>query len=123
MKECVCYIANDDTTFKDEEECLEYEQGLMLKKYERDIHMWDDGFRPISITDPQALDKVFYLTCDTAEAVEIVDQWFDYMGYDSPFSDDDKCAGRRYYYQDCDAWYDADDFIEKAHEMAKIFGV
>lgn len=68
MIECVCYIADDGTAFEDEDECIDYERGLMLKKYEHDIHMWDDNFQPIPITDPQPLDKVYYLTCDTAEA-------------------------------------------------------
>lgn len=39
MIERVSYIADDGTDFEDEDECLEYECTLMLKKYERDIHM------------------------------------------------------------------------------------
>lgn len=126
MIECVCYIADDGTTFEDEDECLEYERTLMLKKYEHDIHMWDSEFQPIPITDSQALDKVYYLTCDTADAVEVVNAWFDDMGYTSPFKGDEcfgALAGRHYYYQDNDEWYEADDLIDKARGMMKIFGV
>lgn len=126
MIECVCYIADDGTTFKDEDECIYYERTLMLKKYEHDIHMWDDNFQPISITDPQPLDKVYYLTCDTAEAVEVMNDWFEYMGYSNPFEGDKsfaEMAGRHYYWQDNDEWYEADDLIEKVSGMMKIFGV
>lgn len=79
MIERVSYIADDGTTFEDEDECIDYERGLMLKKYEHDIHMWNCEFQPIPITDSQALDKVYYLTCDTAEAVEVMDNWFEYI--------------------------------------------
>lgn len=126
MIERVSYIADDGTAFEDEDERLEYEHILMLKKYERDIHMWDSEFQPISITDSQVLDKVYYLTCDTAEAVEVMDNWFEYMGYSSPFERDKsfaEMAGHHYYYQDNDEWYEADDLIEKARRMMKIFGV
>ena len=51
MIERVSYIADDGTAFEDEDECLEYERTLMLKKYEHDIHMWDSEFQPIPITD------------------------------------------------------------------------
>ena len=126
MIERVSYIADDGTAFEDEDECLKYERTLMLKKYERDIHMWDSEFQHIPITDSQALDKVYYLTCDTAEAVEIMHNWFEYMGYSSPFEGDKRfaeMAGHHYYYQDNDEWYEADDLIEKARGMMKIFGV
>ena len=126
MIECVCYVADDGTTFKDEDECLGYERGLTLKKYEHDIHMWDDNFQPIPVTDSQALDKVHYLTCDTADAVETMSDWFEYMGYGNPFGGNEcfaAMAGRHYYYQDSDDWYEADDLIEKARGMMKIFGV
>lgn len=126
MIERVSYIADDGTTFENEYECLEYERTLMLKKYERDIHMWNCEFQPIPITDSQALDKVYYLTCDTAEAVEIMHNWFEDMGYSSPFEGDESfyaMAGRQYYYMDNDQWYEADDLIEKARGMMKIFGV
>lgn len=126
MIERVSYIADDGTTFEDEDECLEYERTLMLKKYEHDIHMWDCEFQPIPITDSQALDKVYYLTCDTAEAVEVMHNWFEYMGYSSPFEGNESfyaMAGRQYYYMDNDQWYEADDLIEKARGMMKIFGV
>lgn len=125
MIECTCYIADDGTTFKDEDECCAYERSLELKKYERDIHMWDENFKPLPVTDEKALDKVYYLTCDTADAVEVMHEWFDYMGYNSPFDIDDACfaalAGRHYYYQDNDDWYEADDLIEKARGMMRIF--
>ena len=126
MIERVSYIADDGTTFEDEDECLEYERTLMLKKYEHDIHMWDSEFQPIPITDSQALDKVYYLTCDTAEAVEVMHNWFEYMGYSSPFKGDKgfaEMAGRHYYWQDDDEWHEADYFIEKVRGMMKIFGV
>ena len=126
MIERVSYIADDGTAFEDEDECLEYERTLMLKKYERDIHMWDSEFQPILITDSQALDKVYYLTCDTAEAVEVMNNWFEYMGYPSPFEGDKgfaEMAGRHYYWQDDDEWHEADYFIEKVRGMMKIFGV
>lgn len=126
MIERVSYIADDGTTFEDEVECIDYERGLMLKKYERDIHMWNCEFQPIPITDSQALDKVYYLTCDTAEAVEVMYNWFEDMGYSNPFEGDESfaaMAGRHYYYLDDDKWYEADDLIEKARGMMKIFGV
>lgn len=126
MIERVSYIADDGTTFEDEDECIDYERGLMLKKYEHDIHMWDCEFQPIPITDSQALDKVCYLTCDTAEAVEVMHNWFEYLGFSSPFEGDESfyaMAGRQYYYMDNDQWYEADDLIEKARGMMKIFGV
>lgn len=126
MIECVCYIADDGTTFKDEDECRDYERMLELKKYERNIHMWDSSFQPIPVSDPDAIDKVYYLTCDTADAVEVMNAWFDDMGYSNPFEGDecfDALAGRHYYYQDNDDWYEADDLIEKARGMMKIFGV
>lgn len=126
MIERVSYIADDGTTFEDEDECIDYERGLMLKKYEHDIHMWDSEFQPISITDSRALDKVYYLTCDTAEAVEVMHNWFEYMGYSSPFEGDKgfaEMAGRHYYWQDDDEWHEADYFIEKVRGMMKIFGV
>lgn len=54
MIECVCYIADDGTTFKDEDDCIDYERGLMLKKYEHDIHVWGDNFQPIPrLTGPK----------------------------------------------------------------------
>ena len=127
MIERVSYIADDGTVFEDEDECIDYERGFMLKKYEHDIHMWDCEFQPIPITDSQALDKVDYLTCDTAEAVEVMNNWFEYMGYSSPFKGNESfaaMAGRQYYYyMDNDKWYEADDLIEKARGMMKIFGV
>jgi hypothetical protein len=126
MIERVSYIADDGTAFEDEDECIDYERGLMLKKYEHDIHMWNCEFQPIPITDSQALDKVYYLTCDTAEAVEAMHNWFEYMGYSSPFEGDESfvaMAGCQYYYMDNDKWYEADDLIEKARGMMKIFGV
>lgn len=126
MIERVSYIADDGTTFEEEDECLEYERTLMLKKYERDIHMWDSEFQPIPITDSRALDKVYYLACDTAEAVEVMNNWFEYMGYPSPFESDKgfaEMAGRHYYWQDDDEWHEADYFIEKVRGMMKIFGV
>lgn len=126
MIERVSYIADDGTTFEDEDECLEYERTLMLKKYEHDIHMWDNEFQPIPITDPKALDKIYYLTCDTAEAVEVMNNWFEYMGYSSPFEGGNsfaEMAGCHYYWQDNDKWYEADNLIEKVSGMMKIFGV
>lgn len=126
MIERVSYIADDGTAFEDEDECLEYEHGLILKKYEHDIHMWDNEFQPIPITDSKALDKVYYLTCDTAEAVEVMNDWFEYLCYSSPFEGDKsfaEMAGRHYYWQDNDEWYEADDLIEKVSGMMKIFGV
>lgn len=126
MIECVSYIADDGTVFEDEYECLEYERTLILKKCEHDIHMWDNEFQPIPITDSQALDKVYYLTCDTAEAVEAMNDWFEHMGYSSPFEGNKSfadMAGRHYYWQDNDEWYEADNLIEKVSGMMKIFGV
>ena len=127
MIEQVWYIADDGTTFKDGDECSKYEFDLVLKKHEHDIHMWDDNFQPISITDPQALDKVYYLTCDTVDAVETMNDWFESIGYPSPFGGDESFAamiGRHYYYQDDnDNWYEADKLMEKAQKMIKIFGV
>lgn len=126
MIERVSYIADDGTAFEDEDECIDYERGLMLKKYEHDIRMWDSEFQPIPITDSRALDKVYYLTCDTAEAVEVMNNWFEYMGYPSPFEGDKgfaEMAGRHYYWQDDDEWHEADYFIEKVRGMMKIFGV
>lgn len=126
MIECVCYIADDGTAFEDEDECLEYERTLILKKYEHDIHMWDNEFQPIPITDPKALDKIYYLTCDTAEAVEVMSDWFEYMCYSNPFEGGNsfaEMAGCHYYWQDNDEWYKADDLIEKVSGMMKIFGV
>lgn len=126
MIERVSYIADDGTAFEDEDECYEYERTLMLKKYEHDIHMWNCEFQPIPITDSQALDKAYYLTCDTAEAVEVMHNWFEYIGYSSPFEGNESfyaMAGRHYYYLDNDKWYEADDLIEKARGMMKIFGV
>ena len=126
MIERVSYIADDGTVFEDEYECLEYERTLILKKCEHDIHMWDNEFQPIPITDSQALDKVYYLTCDTAEAVEAMNDWFEHMGYSSPFEGNKSfadMAGRHYYWQDNDEWSEADDLIEKMSGMMKIFGV
>lgn len=126
MIERVSYIADDGTAFEDEDECIDYERGLMLKKYEHDIHMWNSEFQPIPITDSQALDKIYYLTCDTAGAVEVMDNWFENMGYSSPFEDNKNFTakvGHHYYYQDNDDWYEADDLIEKVRGMMKIFGV
>ena len=37
-------------------------------------------------------------------------------------NDEDKKAGRHYYYQD-NKWYEADKLIDKARKMMKIFGV
>lgn len=123
----ISYIANDGTAFKNASECLEYEFSLILKKYEHGIHMWDCNFQPIPITDSQALEKIYYLTCDTANAVKTMNNWFESMGYSSPFSDDKNFAamiGHHYYYQDDNhTWYDADELIEKAQKMRKIFGV
>lgn len=124
MIECTCYIADDGTTFKDEDECRDYERSLEIKKYERDIHMWDEHFQPIDATDATALDKVYYLTCDTADAVAVMEAWFESVGYESPFDCDvdySYAAGRHYYYVDNDDWYEADDLIEKARGMMKIF--
>ena len=121
----ICYIAYDGTTFEDENECYKYERGLMLKKCEHNIHMWDYNFQPISITDSQVLDKVFYLTCDTADAVKIISNWFEDMHCSSPFDgyiDYSYAVGRHYYYQD-NKWYEADKLIDKARKMMKIFGV
>ena len=121
----ISYIADDGTTFEDENECYKYERGLMLKKCERNIHMWDYNFQPISITGSQVLDKVFYLTCDTADAVKIISKWFEDMHCSSPFdgyTDYSYAAGRHYYYQD-NKWYEADKLIDKARKMMKIFGV
>lgn len=121
----VYYIADDGTTFEDKDECYKYERNLMLKKCERDIHMWDYNFQPIPITDPQTLDRVFYLTCDTADAVKIISHWFEDMHCSSPFDgyiDYSYAIGRHYYYQD-NKWYEADKLIEKARKMTKIFGV
>lgn len=126
MIERVSYIADDGTAFEDEDECLEYERALMLKKYEHDIHMWDNEFQPIPITDSKALDKVYYLTCDTAEAVEVMNDWFEHMDYSSPFEGGNsfaEMAGCHYYWQDNDEWCEADDLIEKVSGMMKIFGV
>lgn len=126
MIERVSYVADDGTAFEDEDECIDYERGLMLKKYEHDIHMWDDNFQPIPITDSKALDKVYYLTCDTAEAVKVMNDWFEYMCYSSPFEGGNsfaEMAGYHYYWQDNDEWYEADDLIEKVSGMMKIFGV
>ena len=117
----ICYIADDGTTFEDENECYKYERGLI----ERDIHMWDYNFQPIPITGSQVLDKVFYLTCDTAEAVKIISNWFEDMHCSSPFdgyTDYSYAAGRHYYYQD-NKWYEADKLIDKAQKMKEIFGV
>lgn len=122
----VSYVADDGTVFEDEDDCIDYERGLMLKKYEHDIHMWDDNFQLIPITDSLALDKVYYLTCDTAEAAAVMHEWFEDMGYSSPLDghvDYNYAAGRHYYYQDNDCWYEADDLIEKVRRMMKIFGV
>lgn len=121
----ICYIADDGTTFEDENECYKYERGLMLKKCERNIHMWDYNFQPISITGPQALDNVFYITCDTADAVKIISNWFEDMHCSSPFdgyTDYSYAAGRHYYYQD-NKWHEADKLIDKARKMKEIFGV
>ena len=121
----ICYIADDGTTFEDENECYKYERGLMLEKCERNIHMWDYNFQPISITKPHVLDKVSYLTCDTVDAVKIIKNWFEDMHCSSPF---DGCidyfyaAGRHYCYQD-NKWYEADKLIDKARKMMEIFGV
>lgn len=126
MIECVCYIADDGTTFKDEDECYAYERSLELKKHEHDIHMWDGNFKPIPLTDPDLLDKVYYLTCDTAEAVETVFNLFEYMGYSNPYDGKEsfsELAGRRYYYQENDCWYEADELIERVRGMMKIFDV
>ena len=127
MIEQVSYIANDGTAFKNADECQEYEFNLILKKHEYAIHMWDCNFQPIPITDSQALDKIHYLTCDTADAVETMNNWFESMGYSSPFGGDESFAamiGHHYYYQDDnDTWYDADELMEKAQKMMKIFGV
>lgn len=126
MIERVSYIADDGTAFEDEDECIDYECTLMLKKYEHDIHMWDNEFQPIPITDPKALDKIYYLTCDTAEAVEVMNDWFEYMCYSSPFEGGNsfaEMAGCHYYWQDNDEWYEANDLIEKVSGMMKIFGV
>lgn len=126
MIERVSYIADDGTVFEDEYECLEYERTLILKKCEHDIHMWDNEFQPIPIADSKALDKVYYLTCDTAEAVEAMNDWFEHMGYSSPFEGNKSfadMAGRHYYWQDNDEWYEADNLIEKVSGMMKIFGV
>ena len=125
MTKHICYIADDGTTFEDENECYKYERGLMLKKCERNIHMWDYNFQPISITGPQALDNVFYITCDTADAVKIISNWFEDMRCSSPFdgyTDYSYAAGRHYYYQD-NKWYEADKLIDKALKMKVIFGV
>ena len=125
MTKHICYIADDGTTFEDENECYKYERGLMLKKCEHNIHMWDYNFQPISITGPQALDNVFYLTCDTADAVKIISNWFEDMHCSSPFDgyiDYSYAAGRHYYYQD-NKWYEADKLIDKAQKMKEIFGV
>lgn len=121
----VYYIADDGTTFEDEDECYKYERDLVLKKCERDIHMWDCNFQPISITDPQALDKVFYLTCDTVDAVDIMSDWFEDMHCSSPFNgciDYSYATSRHYYYQD-NKWHEADELIEKVRKMIKIFRV
>lgn len=126
MIERVSYIADDGTAFEDEDECIDYERGLILKKYEHDIHMWDDNFQLIPITDSLALDKVYYLTCDTAEAAAVMHEWFEDMRYSSPFEGNKsfaEMAGRHYYWQDNDEWYEADDLIEKVRGMMKIFGV
>lgn len=126
MIERVFYIADDGTAFEDEDECIDYERTPMLKKYEHDIHMWDNEFQPIPITDPKALDKIYYLTCDTAEAVEVMNDWFEYMCYSSPFEGGNsfaEMAGCHYYWQDNDEWYEANDLIEKVSGMMKIFGV
>ena len=126
MIEHVYYVADDGTTFEYADECREYERGLMLKKYERDIHMWDNKFQPIPITDSKALDKVCYLTCDTAEAVKTMHNWFEDMGYSSPLDahvDYSYAVGRHYYFQDDGGWYEADKLIEQVRGMMKIFGV
>lgn len=121
----ICYIADDGTTFEDENECYKYERGLMLKKCERNIHMWDYNFQPISITKSHVLDEVSYLTCDTVDAVKIIKNWFEDMHCSSPFDgyiDYSYAAGRHYCYQD-NKWYEADKLIDKARKMMEIFGV
>lgn len=123
----VYYIANDGTAFKNADECKEYEFNLILKKHERGIHMWDCNFQPIPITDSRALNKIYYLTCDTVDAVKTMNNWFESMAYSSPFGGNENFAtmvGRHYYYQDDnDNWYDADELMEEAQKMMKIFGV
>ena len=65
------FRANDGKIFENEDECQEYECGLVAKKFGEQIALFDEKRKPLPLT-PQAINEIYYAKIDT----EVAFNWF-----------------------------------------------
>lgn len=115
----ILYIADDGTEFEDEQECIDYERrnNKVAQEMLSQIHCYDHNFREMTVSEKRRdydlegmLQAVYYIRFDSCEALEWLNEQFDYYGYTKiephiAFDEDDILM-----------WYDGDETWESVND-------
>lgn len=112
------YVADDGREFESENDCLEYERKAYIKKFSKEIRMFDPSGNRVPVEN--GITDVFYLEVTTDEAAEAFEKFYNDSFTPWDWNEMPK-AGKWYYDENDDNWYLVQDLIDKVREIEKIF--
>ena len=84
MKEVRYWLAEDNTMFDDEYDCIRYERQKKLENYKNDFVFYDEQ-KNIIFPEEANADQIFIVVIKTPDAAKYVGEWFKDDGCCSPF--------------------------------------
>lgn len=114
----VCDYCGEE--FEDEEDCLAHEMRELKNSAINDIHI-ADKFGHSLILDDDALGRMMYVSIDTADAAEVINNMLDEAGYETISRETKRTIGKFYYDEDDDFWHSFEEIEEKYNKIAGIF--
>lgn len=110
MKEIRYWLANDDTKFDDEYDCIRYERKKKLENYKNDFIFYDEQ-KNIIFPEEANADQISIIVIKTPDAAKCVGEWFEDDGCLDPFDG---------MYGECVGTWVYGDLLEMGDEWIKL---
>lgn len=110
MKEVRYWLAEDNTMFDDEYDCIRYERRKKLENYKNDFIFYDEQ-KNIIFPEEANADQISIIVIKTPDAAKCVGEWFEDDGCLDPFDG---------MYGECVGTWVYGDIIDKGDEWFKL---
>lgn len=118
---CV-WIADDGTQFAYEDECEEYEHNLKYQSIAPTARFFDrSGIEIPFCPTAEYCESLYYIEVSNKEETPALKEWFNSMGYESPWDTDNEVMGR-WFFDTCQCkWRNINELYAAYQEMLEIF--
>jgi len=118
---CV-WFADDGTQFTDEYECEEYERNLKYKNIAPTTRFFDCNGREVPFRPTaEYCERLYYIEVSNKEETPALTQWFDEMGYDSPWDTTNEVMGRWFFDTYNNKWRNINELYDAYKEVLDVF--